>query len=88
MPGVLPGAGHLLKATLWAATGSALFAFMWVLPKLVGAGVPSVQVACLRYAAGAVVIAPFFVTGIVRGEAVTPETVSYTHLTLPTTPYV
>lgn len=73
MPGVLPGAGHLLKATLWAATGSALFAFMWVLPKLVGAGVPSVQVACLRYAAGAVVIAPFFVTGIVRGEVVTPE---------------
>ncbi|MGJ3259233.1 MAG: DMT family transporter [Rhodospirillales bacterium] len=73
MPSTPAGTGQILRATLWAAVGSALFAFMWVLPKLVGAGVPPVQVACLRYAAGAVVIAPFFVAGIVRGEPVAPE---------------
>ncbi len=51
---------------LWAATASALFAFMWVLPKLVGANVPAVQVAFLRYMAGAVCIAPFIIAGVVR----------------------
>lgn len=58
---------------LWAALGSALFAFMWVLPKLVGTDAPPVQVACLRYAAGAVCIAPFFLAGVVRGEPAAAE---------------
>lgn len=58
---------------LWAALGSALFAFMWVLPKLVGTDAPPVQVACLRYAAGAVCIAPFFLAGVGRGEPVSAE---------------
>jgi len=59
----------VLVATLWAAAGSSLFAFMWVLPKFVGQGVPAVQVAFLRYAAGAVCIAPFFMAELVRGTA-------------------
>lgn len=57
---------QIIPAMLWAATASALFAFMWVLPKLVGANVPAVQVAFLRYMAGAVCIAPFFIAGVVR----------------------
>ena len=60
----------VLTATLWAAAGSSLFAFMWVLPKFVGQGVPAVQVAFLRYAAGAVCIAPFFFTELARGVPV------------------
>lgn len=53
-------------AMLWAAMGSALFAFMWVLPKFVGTTIPAVQVAFLRYAAGAVCIAPFYLADISR----------------------
>jgi drug/metabolite transporter (DMT)-like permease len=51
---------------LWAACASGLFAFMWVLPKFVGQGVPAVQVAFLRYTAGAVCIAPFFLREVIR----------------------
>ncbi|MBO6949606.1 MAG: DMT family transporter [Rhodospirillales bacterium] len=62
-----PASGsQILSAMLWAAAASALFAFMWVLPKLVGANVPAVQVAFLRYMAGAVCIAPFFITEVIR----------------------
>lgn len=46
---------------------------MWVLPKLVGADVPPVQVACLRYAAGAICIAPFFLLDVARGEPAPSE---------------
>ncbi|WNJ98220.1 DMT family transporter [Thalassospiraceae bacterium LMO-JJ14] len=62
----------ILIATLWAACATCLFAFMWVLPKFVGQSVPAVQVACLRYAAGAVCIAPFFVAEIVRNVPAQP----------------
>lgn len=51
---------------LWAASASALFAFMWALPKLVGLSVPAVQVAFLRYLMGAICIAPFFLAGALR----------------------
>lgn len=61
-----PTAAAVLKATLWAAAGSALFAFMWVLPKLAGPEVPAVQTALIRYLAGIVSIAPFFLHETVR----------------------
>ncbi|MEQ8321285.1 MAG: DMT family transporter [Rhodospirillales bacterium] len=60
----------VLIAMLLAASASGLFAFMWVLPKFVGQSVPAVQVAFLRYTAGAVCIAPFFINDVVRGQAV------------------
>lgn len=63
-----------MVATLWAAGGSCLFAFMWVLPKFVGQSVPAVQVAFLRYAAGAICIAPFFLIGLARGTPVMAQT--------------
>jgi len=53
----------VVRAMLWAAVGSALFSFMWVLPKMVGSDVSALQTGFLRYAAGAVCIAPFFLMG-------------------------
>lgn len=53
-------------ATLWAAAGAALFAFMWVLPKLAGGDLVPLQVGFLRYAAGAVVVAPLFLHDAAR----------------------
>ncbi|MEX0693725.1 MAG: DMT family transporter [Rhodospirillales bacterium] len=55
--------GGLVRAMAWAATGSLLFTIMWVLPKLAGAAVSPLQTGFLRYAAGAVCIAPFFFMG-------------------------
>ncbi len=48
---------------LWAAAGSVLFSFMWVLPKTAGTDVSALQIGFLRYAAGAICIAPFFFMG-------------------------
>lgn len=62
-PAVNAEGDNIVKAMLWAATGSALFAFMWVLPKTAGAEVSAMQTGFLRYAAGAICIAPFFFMG-------------------------
>lgn len=61
-----PTTATVLKATLWAAAGSALFAFMWVLPKLAGSEVPAVQTAFIRYISGVLCITPFFLYDAAR----------------------
>ena len=45
---------------VWAVLGAFLFAFMFMLPKLVSGAVPPQQVAFLRYFAGFLTILPFF----------------------------
>jgi len=54
----------IVIAMLWAAAGSFLFTVMWVLPKFVGSNVPPMQIGFIRYAAGAICIAPFFISDI------------------------
>lgn len=54
----------IVVAMLWAAAGSFLFTVMWVLPKFVGSAVPPMQIGFIRYAAGAVCIAPFFISDL------------------------
>lgn len=46
----------------WAVLGAFLFAFMFMLPKLVSSAVPPLQVAFLRYFAGFLTILPFFLS--------------------------
>lgn len=50
----------LVKAMGWAVFAAFLFAFMFMLPKLVSSAVPPPQVAFLRYFAGFLTILPFF----------------------------
>ncbi len=58
----------------WVTLGAFLFAFMFMLPKLVSAAVPPPQVAFLRYFAGFLTILPFFLR--VQGlQGVLPEIV-------------
>jgi drug/metabolite transporter (DMT)-like permease len=59
----------IIKAMAWAATGSLLFTIMWMLPKMAGDAVSPLQTGFLRYAAGAVCIAPFFFMGATPATA-------------------
>lgn len=62
----------LVKAMAWVTLAAFLFALMFMLPKLAGAAVPPLQVAFLRYAAGFLVILPFFLRTYGLGQAL-PE---------------
>lgn len=61
----------IVIAMLWAAAGSFLFTIMWVLPKFVGSSVPPMQIGFIRYAAGAICIAPFFISDMRLPAAIT-----------------